>query len=180
LLTDLLALQQVGKGSRSRTVADLAEVVDKVAKSIGGIPGTLVCGPLPTVECDAHEFGVLMENLIGNAVKYKRADVPLELSVSAQREGDEWIVSVADNGIGVEPEYLDRIFALFQRLHPRSQYPGTGIGLALAKKIVEVHGGRIWAESAPGEGTTVRFTIPAHRPMQQHKDRPAEAHELPG
>src|SRR5690606_12307025 len=100
------------------------------------------------------------QNLIGNGVKFRRADKP-HVHISARRSGSEWIFSVQDNGIGIEPQYMQDIFVVFKRLHGRSEYPGTGIGLAIVKKIVEYHKGRIWLESKIGEGTTFYFTLPA-------------------
>lgn len=102
----------------------------------------------------------LFQNLIGNALKYHKEGVPPHITVTAVPEGAEmWRISVSDNGIGIDPKHFDRVFMIFQRLHARNEYGGTGIGLAICKKIVERHGGRIWLESAPGEGTTVHFTL---------------------
>jgi len=98
--------------------------------------------------------------LIGNAIKFRRLDEPLRVTVTARTGDDGWEVSVADNGIGVEAEYADKIFVIFQRLHARDAYPGTGIGLAIAKRIVEYHGGRIWVDTEVTPGTTIRFTLP--------------------
>jgi two-component system, chemotaxis family, sensor kinase Cph1 len=117
---------------------------------------------LPTVKADMLQLTQLFQNLIGNAIKF-RSDKPPEIHISAGRgpRENEWQFSVRDNGIGIAPKDFDRIFLIFQRLHTREKYPGTGIGLALCKKIVERHGGRIWVESEQGKGTTFYFTMPA-------------------
>ncbi|HSQ58745.1 MAG TPA: PAS domain S-box protein [Gemmata sp.] len=121
----------------------------------------ITAGDLPTVLADPTQLAQLFQNLIGNALKF-RAEHPPEVCVTARREGGEWLIEVADNGIGIEPEYLKRIFGLGERLHGASKYPGHGIGLATCEKIVQRHGGRIWASSpGPGRGTTISFIMPA-------------------
>jgi light-regulated signal transduction histidine kinase (bacteriophytochrome) len=117
-------------------------------------------GELPTVRGDPVLLRQLMTNLLSNAVKFRRPDVPPEVRVDAARTEGGWEISVADNGIGVNPEFAEKIFDIFQRLHGRGSYPGTGIGLALAKRIVEYHGGRIWLDTIRRDGTTVRFSLP--------------------
>jgi signal transduction histidine kinase len=102
----------------------------------------------------------IFQNVLGNAVKFRRHDVPPEVHIGARRVGRMWELCVRDNGIGIDPEYHDKLFVLFKRLHSREQYPGTGIGLAICKKIVEQHGGEIWMESKPGEGAAFFFTLP--------------------
>ncbi len=104
----------------------------------------------------------LFQNLIGNAIKF-HGDVPPEVHVGARKKRSDWLFSVADNGIGIDRQYEDKIFAVFQRLHKQGRYPGTGVGLAICKKIVERHGGRIWFESEPGNGSTFYFSLPAER-----------------
>ncbi|HSI13433.1 MAG TPA: ATP-binding protein [Chthoniobacter sp.] len=114
---------------------------------------------LPALKCHGAQMVQLFQNLIGNAVKFRRAEAP-EIWISAERKEDDWLFLVRDNGVGFEPEFSERIFGLFQRLHTRRKYSGTGIGLAICKKIVERHQGRIWAESKPDHGTTFFFTLP--------------------
>lgn len=116
--------------------------------------------PLPTVVGRKTQLVQLLQNLLSNALKFRGPEPPV-VQVSARREGSAWIFSVEDNGIGVEPRHREIIFTLFQRLHPREKYPGTGVGLATCKKIVERHGGRIWVESGPGKGSRFFFTLPA-------------------
>jgi light-regulated signal transduction histidine kinase (bacteriophytochrome) len=115
---------------------------------------------LPVLVCDAVQMAQVFQNLIGNGLKFQKPGTRPHVHVSARREVDGWRFSVADNGIGIEPKYFERIFQMFQRLHGRGEYPGTGIGLPLCKKIVERHGGRIRVESQPGAGTTFSFTLP--------------------
>ncbi|MDT4907748.1 MAG: hypothetical protein QOI69_989, partial [Pseudonocardiales bacterium] len=114
---------------------------------------------LPTVRGDASLLTALFQNLIGNSVKYRGEDTP-RVEISVARDARHWLFTITDNGIGVDPKYSDRIFAIFQRLHLRDEYGGTGIGLALCRKIVEFHGGQIWLDAAGGSGAIFRFTLP--------------------
>jgi chemotaxis family two-component system sensor kinase Cph1 len=115
-------------------------------------------GTLPTVAANATQLSQVFENLIGNAIKYCR-ETP-RVAISADRDGADWLFSVRDNGIGMQPADAERIFGIFQRLPAAAEYPGTGIGLAICKTIIDRHSGRIWAESGVGEGTTFKFTLP--------------------
>jgi len=116
--------------------------------------------PLPVINADASQMGQVMQNLVGNAIKFFEDDKPPVIHVSASQEGAEWVFSVKDNGIGIDPELFERMFDLFKRLVPQDKYPGTGVGLAVTKKIIQRHGGRIWVDSQPGEGSTFFFSIP--------------------
>ncbi len=117
--------------------------------------------PMPVVMADPLQLEQVFTNLVSNAIKFRRLDEPLQIHVGARRTDGFWEFSVADNGIGIAPEYFDRIFVIFQRLHTKETYPGTGIGLAIVKRIIDRHGGQIRVESTPGEGSTFFFTLPA-------------------
>jgi PAS domain S-box-containing protein len=164
LIEDLLAYSRVGTRGRAPAPIDVAAVVATAEKNleraIAESGAQISRDDLPQVLADEGQLVQVFQNLIGNAIKFRRQDPP-RIHVGARREGADWIFSVRDNGIGIESEYFDRIFVIFQRLNPREIYPGTGIGLAITKKIVERHGGRIWVESQPGEGSTISFSIPA-------------------
>ncbi len=136
----------------------LARVQSDLHAAITSTRAEITSEELPTVVGNEGQLAQLLLNLIGNAIKYRR-DEPPRVHVSAFDEGDHWRVSVADNGIGIEPKYFERIFVVFQRLHTREIYEGTGVGLAICKRIVERHGGRIWLDSRPGEGSTFHFTV---------------------
>jgi PAS domain S-box-containing protein len=168
LINDLLTYSRVGTRGKPFEPTDcgqvLAETLANLKIAIEESGARVEHGPLPTVQGDRVQLVQLLQNLIGNAVKFRGTSAP-GVYVSAERCGDEWQFRVRDNGIGIEPQYFERIFVIFQRLHTREEYPGTGIGLALCKKIVERHGGRIWVESQPGRGATFHFTIPAREPM---------------
>src|SRR5215472_12852178 len=164
LITDLLMFSQVGTRGGEFAEADLnlllREALQNLQSSIKAAQATVTSDPLPTLVVDSTQIVQLFQNLLGNAIKF-RSERPPAIHVGARHSADGWTISVRDNGIGIEAQYFDRIFQIFQRLHTRRQYPGTGIGLAICKRIIERHGGRIWVESAPGEGSTFFFTLPA-------------------
>ncbi len=162
LINDLLVYSRVGTKVRPFAPVECSTVVDTalhhLCVAIDESGARIECGALPCVSGDASQLVQLFQNLMANAIKFRSTVAPV-IQVSCQPLGDDWCFSVTDNGIGIEPEYFERIFVLFQRLHGRTQYPGTGIGLALCKKIVERHGGRIWVERAPTQGSVFRFTL---------------------
>src|SRR5215217_3300784 len=164
LINDLLAYSRVGTRGKELAPTDCAAVFDaaydNLRRAIEESGAEVTSGELPVVRGDDVQLGQLFQNLIGNAIKF-RGEAPPEVRVEAKRQDGLWRFSVIDNGIGIEPEYRERIFVIFQRLHGRTQYSGTGIGLAVCKKIVERHGGKIWVESEPGEGSTFFFTLRA-------------------
>ena len=165
LINDLLAFSRVGTLGKAFAPTDCNAVLGQAVANLGAViertHAVITNSELPAVKADETQLVQVFQNLIGNALKFaKRNEVP-RVHISAERKGNEWVFSVNDNGIGIDPRYFDRIFVLFQRLHTREEYPGTGIGLAICKKIVERHGGRIWFESMPGQGSTFYFTIPA-------------------
>jgi light-regulated signal transduction histidine kinase (bacteriophytochrome) len=123
---------------------------------------------LPVVEADPVKLTQVMQNLVANSIKFRKAGIPPEICVRATKVGSEWLFAVRDNGIGFDPKYSDKIFQIFQRLHGVGQYSGTGIGLALCKRIVEHHGGRLWAESEPGRGSTFFFTLPIFNEIKKN------------
>jgi signal transduction histidine kinase len=165
LINDLLTFSRVGRITDGFGKVDLGVVAAAAAAQLEQarqeVDGDIVLGELPTVAGDPVLLQALMANLIGNGLKFHRKGVAPVVRVDAQREGDMWAMTVTDNGIGIEPEYGEKIFVIFKRLHGRDDYPGTGIGLALAKKIVEFHEGHIELAPGDGQGTTIRFTLPA-------------------
>ena len=164
LIEDLLAYSRVGTQGKEFEETECEEVLSQglvnLKVAIEESRAVVTHDALPAVMGDPTQLLQLFQNLIGNAVKFRREQRP-EVYVSAERNGAGWVFSVRDNGIGIEPRHAERIFLIFQRLNDRSDYPGTGIGLAMCKKIVERHHGRIWVEGEPGKGSTFFFTIPA-------------------
>ncbi len=164
LINDLLTLSRVGTRTLpfapTRCDEVVAEVLHDLGKAIEDCGAQLSLGPLPTVLADRTQLGQVFHNLLANALKF-HGEAPPRIELSAQREGAQWRISVADNGIGIASQYHERIFIIFQRLCEWGKYPGSGIGLAIVKKIVERHGGRIQVESAAGEGARFSFTVPA-------------------
>jgi PAS domain S-box-containing protein len=170
MINDLLAISRVGTRGKpfAKTPLDdvLYDVLENLKIVLAESGAEVTHEPLPTVMGDSVQLGQLLQNLIANAIKF-RGDEPPRVHISVRREGGDmragratWVFSIHDNGIGMDPQYFDRVFLIFQRLHSREEYPGTGIGLAISRKIVERHGGRIWVESAPGQGATFHFTLP--------------------
>jgi PAS domain S-box-containing protein len=163
LINDLLAYSRVGTRGRpaTTTAADVAfrRALANLCAGIEETAAEVTCGELPVVRADDGQLAQIFQNLVGNALKF-RAAAPPKIRVEARRQDDGWLFSVGDNGIGIAPEYRDRIFMIFQRLHARREYPGTGIGLAICKRIVDRHGGRMWVESQAGHGSTFYFTLP--------------------
>ena len=163
LISDLLTFSRVGRRDVAMEPVDLETVLAHIKSSLRVAieeSGAVIChDPLPTVDGDTTELTQLFQNLLGNAIKFRGEATPC-IHVGAERQDGAWLFSVRDNGIGIAPEYRERVFVLFQRLHGRDEYGGTGIGLAVCKKIVERRGGTLWVEETPGGGSTFRFTIP--------------------
>lgn len=163
LINDLLEYSRISTRGKPLEQLDCGDILNRalanLASSVRESGATVTHESLPTVWADHTQLTQLFQNLLGNAIKFKSAEPPV-IHVSAQRRDDHWVVSVKDNGIGIQPEYFDRIFVVFQRLHTRKDYSGTGIGLAICKKIVERHGGKLWVESEPGKGSTFTFSLP--------------------
>lgn len=166
LINDLLAYSRVGtKGKEFQPTncdAAIKQALTNLQMAIAEKNATITYESLPTLLADEGQLVQLFQNLIGNAIKFCREDIPL-VQISIQQRETEWLFGIHDNGIGIEPDYAERIFIIFQRLHSRREYSGTGIGLAICKRIVERHGGRIWVDSQLGQGATFYFTIPIHR-----------------
>lgn len=161
LVRNLLDYSRIGKTDRHHVVdcaALVAEVLADMDATLQSTGATVRVQPLPEVQGNATELKQLFQNLVGNAVKFRRGEPPV-VDISAVKEDRFWKFFVSDNGIGIEEKFYERIFVIFQRLHNRSQYEGTGIGLSLCKKIVEMHGGQMGLKSRPGEGTTFYFTL---------------------
>lgn len=164
LINDLLAYSRVGSKGKTFQAVDCQEVIDLALAGLSTVieesGAEVTTGPLPVVQGDRGQLTQLFQNLIGNSIKFRGEATPT-IHISAESLGDEWLFQVRDNGMGIEPEYRERVFVIFQRLHTRQAYPGSGIGLSICKKIVERHGGRIWIESEPNRGTTVLLTLPS-------------------
>lgn len=166
MIGDLLAYSRVTTRGEPIRLSDsgraLGEALSSLSLVIQHTGAQVAHGPLPEVMADDRQLVELLRHLVDNAIKF-RGEAPPRVSVSAQRRKSQWCFSVRDNGIGIEPKDQVRIFTVFGRLHAVGEYPGTGMGLAVAKKIVERHGGRIWVESEPGKGSSFLFTLPARR-----------------
>ncbi len=165
LVRDLLAYTQASKADKPAEPSGANAAFLEAIANLGGIiekTGAVIdCDPLPFVLIEAVQLQQLFQNLVGNALKYHRKGVPPVVHATARREAGHWLFSITDNGIGIEPEFREKIFGVFKRLHTSEEYSGTGIGLAICQRIVERHGGRIWVESVPGDGSTFHFTLPA-------------------
>ncbi len=164
LINDLLEFSRVttrgGPPTETESQAVLEHALSDLASTIAASGATISHDPLPAVLADPSQLQQVFANLISNAIKFRREDEAPRIYISALWKDGMWEFAVSDNGIGIEPQYLEKIFVIFQRLHGREKYPGTGIGLAIVKRIVERHGGRIWVESGPGKGSTFYFTLP--------------------
>jgi light-regulated signal transduction histidine kinase (bacteriophytochrome) len=163
LINDLLTFSRVGTRGKPPEQVDahtvLGEAINNLKMNIDDTKAIITNDELPEVRADVSQLVLLFQNLIGNSMKFHGTETP-RIHISAMDEGHEWLFSVKDNGIGIDPQYADKVFIIFQRLHTKEEYPGSGIGLAICKKIVERHGGRIWFESESGKGATFFFTIP--------------------
>ena len=163
-IRELLEYSRIDRRGKEFILTDCNEVLNNtltyIRLAIEEAGAMVTHDPLPIVNADGVQLGQVFQNLITNAVKF-RGESPPQVHISAAQREKEWIFAVKDNGIGIAPEYAERIFVMFQRLHTRTEYPGTGLGLAICKKIVERHKGRIWVESEPGKGATFYFTVPA-------------------
>jgi light-regulated signal transduction histidine kinase (bacteriophytochrome) len=170
LINDLLAFSRIGRMTSGFTEIALDRVVGEVVSGLDGAieqaKAEVTWSDLPTVHGEQSLLETLFANLIGNSLKFRRPDVACRVHITSRPVDEGWEITCADNGIGIDHEFADKVFVIFQRLHPRDAYPGTGIGLAVAKKIVEYHGGRIWIDSDAADGATIRFTLPLEPPVE--------------
>ncbi len=166
MVQDLLAYARTGTQQLTFQSVEMKQVVhiaeQNLRVAIAETRARLVCDNLPTIEADEGKLAMVLQNLVSNAIKFRHPERPPVIEITAGRSGSEWVFSVRDNGIGFDAQYAERIFVIFQRLHRVGEYAGTGIGLAICRRVIEGHGGRIWAESVPGEGSKFSFSIPVH------------------
>jgi signal transduction histidine kinase len=172
MIDALLAYARVATRGLSVETTDCEQLLSQVLSNLKFViedNGALIThAPLPIVTADSTQLLEVFQNLIGNAIKF-RGNEPPQVHVSAERRGEMWVFSVQDNGLGIAPDHLEHVFTIFKRLHPQMEYPGTGIGLAICRKVIERHEGRIWVESRPGEETTFFFSIPACSEYHSHQ-----------
>jgi signal transduction histidine kinase len=170
LINDLLAFSRIGRHTAGFTDVDLgavaAEVVNQLDATIERAQAEITWDELPVVRGEEPLLSALLGNLVSNSIKFRRPDVPPKVHISARRVDDDWEISCQDNGIGIDAEFAEKVFVIFQRLHAKDAYPGTGIGLAVAKKIVEYHGGRIWLDDSAAAGSLIKFTLPVPAPVE--------------
>jgi len=182
LISDLLSYSRVGTQEKPFESVACDAVLDRVLQNlkiaIDESGAQVYRQALPEVTGDPQQLGQLFQNLLSNAIKFHKNDPP-RVHVSAKRNGGDWTISVEDNGIGISAEHQDRIFVIFQRLHTKSEYSGTGIGLAVCKKIVERHGGRIWMEASAEKGATFCFTIPASQKIRSGQEMKDDGIRIP-
>lgn len=169
MISDLLQYSRISTRGNKFILMNLETILTNVLSdlqlSMQESGAIVTYDPLPALEVDKTQMEQLFLNLLSNAIKFRGASTPT-IHISAKQDGDAWVISIQDNGIGIDMAYAKRLFQIFQRLHTRDEYPGTGIGLAVCKRIVERHGGQIWVESQPGEGSTFSFKIPLRKPSQ--------------
>jgi signal transduction histidine kinase len=163
LINDLLAFSRIGRITTGFKQVDVGRVVEEATAQLEhrSDDAEVTWSDMPTVDGEEPLLTTLFVNLVGNSLKFRRPGVPPVVRITAKRDGDQWAINVRDNGIGIEAEFAEKVFVIFQRLHPRDAYEGTGIGLAIVKKIVEYHGGRIWLDLDVEEGSSIWFTLPA-------------------
>jgi len=173
LIADLLEYSRTGRTTASQEPTSLEEAWDSavanLAKAIDQSGATVTRGPLPVVRGRRRELVSLFQNLISNALKY-RSEAPPEVRAEAEERDGRWVIRVSDNGIGIDPQFHDRVFGLFQRLHTADEYPGTGMGLAIVRKVAESHGGTVRLESAPGQGSTFVIDLPTRDDSEEDPD----------
>jgi light-regulated signal transduction histidine kinase (bacteriophytochrome) len=180
LVGGILEHSKAARGRLEQVPVELGVVVDETLRSLTASieaagASIEVARPLPLVAADRAQLGHVVLNLVGNSLKFRRPDRAPSISISAARDEGGWRLSVADDGIGIDPAHRDRVFGMFQRLHPRDAYPGTGVGLAVCERIVQRHGGRIWADQAPGGGSVFHVFLPDPEPEPGRPDRPGAA-----
>jgi len=172
LINDLLNYSRVAVTVDDFRLTDTEEIIHQTLSNLKALikenSAVITHDPLPGVMADPGQLLQLFQNLISNAIKFRKPEVPPKIHISARKdeESNEYVFSVQDNGIGMDPQYAKRIFIIFQRLHARNEYSGTGIGLAVSKKVVERHGGHIWVKSKPGKGSVFYFTIPPKKTLK--------------
>jgi PAS domain S-box-containing protein len=182
LVRDLLAYARLTtEDDPPRSVAldeDLETALTNLDQAIEESHATITHDAMPVLRADRGQMVRLFQNLIGNAIKYRKPNQPPKIHVTAEHRGSEWVFTISDNGIGFDPKYSSSIFAPFKRLHTVEEYPGTGVGLAICRRIVQAHGGRIWAESQPGVGTKFFFTLPSDKQADRETAPRAESSRL--
>jgi chemotaxis family two-component system sensor kinase Cph1 len=175
LIDDVLAYSKVDlqgiEWELIESQAALNQALNNLRGRINETGALLTADSMPTIVADGTQLMQLFQNLIGNAIKFRKPTESPQIHIGVQRQEEAWLFSVRDNGIGIDPQFSDRIFVIFQRLHTRDEYPGSGMGLAICKKIVECHRGQIWVESELGQGATFYFTIPVGGRDRNHANR---------